>query len=242
MESGTRKIPDAEIIKKLSESKLFFGVPIDEIEDIITSKRGVISAYPKGEILIHEGETWNSVDVILEGVVSVKRLFQDGSESAVHLLRENGVIGMEFMQKADQKSQFYYVAESDVVTYGIHKWFFSDYRQLGPKVSFQMLKNLISILSHENIRQHRKLDVLSTRNLRERILVYLNYEQKKRKTMEFDIPYSREALAAFLCVNRSALSRELGRMEQEGILQTKGKRFALLQKQQNVTDTLLGKR
>ena len=60
--------------------------------------------------------------------------------------------------------------------------------------------------------------------------------------MEFDIPYSREALAAFLCVNRSALSRELGRMEQEGILQTKGKRFALLQKQQNVTDTLLGKR
>ena len=229
METDVKKLSDAEIINKLSEAKLFAGVPIDEIEDLVKSNRGHLSSYQKGEILIHEGETWNSIDVILEGTVSVKRLFQDGSESAVHLLRENGVVGMEFLQKADQKSQYYYVAESDVVNYSIHKWFFSDYRQLGEKVSFQMLKNLISILSHENLRQHRKLDILSTRNLRERILVYLNYEQKKKKQMEFDIPFSREALAAFLCVNRSALSRELGRMEEEGLLKTKGKHFKLLQ-------------
>lgn len=229
MESEVKKLSDAEIINKLSEAKLFAGVPIDEIEDLVKSNRGHLSSYQKGEILIHEGETWNSIDVILEGTVSVKRLFQDGSESAVHLLRKNGVVGMEFLQKADQKSQYYYVAESDVVNYSIHKWFFSDYRQLGEKVSFQMLKNLISILSHENLRQHRKLDILSTRNLRERILVYLNYEQKKKKQMEFEIPFSREALAAFLCVNRSALSRELGRMEEEGLLKTKGKHFKLLQ-------------
>ncbi|MBE6009790.1 MAG: Crp/Fnr family transcriptional regulator [Lachnospiraceae bacterium] len=229
MESEVKKLSDAEIIKKLSEAKLFAGVPIDEIEDLVRSERGHLSYYQKGEILIHEGETWNSIDVVLEGEVSVKRLFQDGSESAVHLLRENGVIGMEFLQKADQKSQYYYVAESDVTNYGIHKWFFTDYRQLGEKVSFQMLKNLISILSHENLRQHRKLDILSTRNLRERILVYLNYEQKKRKQMAFDIPFSREALAAFLCVNRSALSRELSRMEEDGLLKTKGKHFQLLQ-------------
>lgn len=228
MESEAKKMSNTEVVKRLAESKLFSGVPFDEIEDLVNANRGHLSYYHKGEILIHEGEAWNSVDVILEGSVSVKRLFYDGSESAVHLLCENGVIGMEFMQKADQKSQYYYVAECDVITYGIHKWFFSDYRQLGQKVSFQMLKNLISILSHENIRQHRKLDVLSTRNLRERILVYLNYEQKKRRSVEFDIPYSREALAAFLCVNRSALSRELGRMEQEGILKTKGKHFMLL--------------
>lgn len=228
MGSEEKKMSDPEIVKKLSGSKLYFGIPVDEIEDLVKSNRGHVSCFQKGEIIIREGETWNSVDVILEGAVSVKRLFQDGSESAVHYLRENGVIGMEFLQKADQKSQFYYVAENDTTIYSIHKWYFSDYRQLGPKVSFQMLKNLISILSHENIRQHRKLDILSTRNLRERILVYLNYEQKKRRTMEFDIPYSREALAAFLCVNRSALSRELGRMEQEGVLKTKGRHFVLL--------------
>lgn len=229
MESEVKKLSNTEIINKLSEAKLFAGVPIDEIEDLVKSNRGHLSHYQKGEILIREGETWNSIDVVLEGEVSVKRLFQDGSESAVHLLRENGVIGMEFLQKADQKSQYYYVAESDVTNYGIHKWFFTDYRQLGEKVSFQMLKNLISILSHENLRQHRKLDILSTRNLRERILVYLNYEQKKRKQMAFDIPFSREALAAFLCVNRSALSRELSRMEEDGLLKTKGKHFQLLQ-------------
>lgn len=228
MDSVTKKIPDEKIIHKLAESKMFFGVPFDEIEDLVKSNRGYLSHYQKGEILIREEDTWNSIDVILEGSVSVKRLFQDGSESAVHLLRENGVIGMEFLQKADQKSQFYYVAESDVTAYSIHKWFFLDYRQLGEKVSFQMLKNLVSILSHETIRQHRKLDILSTRSLRERILVYLNYEQKKRKELEFDIPFGREALAAFLCVNRSALSRELGRMEEEGLLKTKGKHFVLL--------------
>lgn len=221
---------DQEVIRRLAESKLFFEVPLHEIEDLVHANTGRLSWFRKGEILIREGETWNSIDVLLKGTVSVKRLFRDGSESAVHLLRENGVIGMEFMRKPDYGSQFYYVAESDTVIYSIHKWYFTDYRQLGEKVSFLMLKNLISLLSHENIRQHRKLDILSTRDLRGRILVYLNYEQMKHKSWEFDIPYNREALAQYLCVNRSALSRELSRMEQEKLIKTKGRHFILMQK------------
>lgn len=222
------------VIRKLVESKWFMGVPFDEIENLVNANTGYQTTYQRGEILIREGERWNSIAVVLEGKVSVKQLFKDGSESIVHLLCENDVIGMEFLQKADYRSQFYYVAEEDTVLYGIHKWHFSDHRQLGAKVSFQLLKNLIGILSHENIRQQRRLDVMSAKNLRGKILAYLFYEQKKRKSDSFEIPYGREALASYLCVNRSALSRELGRMEADGIIKVKGKKFTLLQGQQTV--------
>lgn len=228
MESESKVLSKTEQIALLEKSKLFLGVPQDEIAGLVNGNVGYLATYQKGEILIREGETWNSIDVILKGNVRVNRLFQDGSESTVHMLWETGVIGMEFLVKADYKSQFYYVAETEVITYSFHKWHFTDYRQLGAKVSFQMLKNLINILSHENVRQYRRLDALSARDLRGRLMVYLNYERKKKKSNEFDIPYSREGLATYLCVNRSALSRELGRMEKEGLIQTKGKHFVLI--------------
>lgn len=217
-----------ELIEIISNSKLMMNISIDDIEKMVNAKVGRIIHYTKGEILIREGTPFNAIILILRGKVSVKRLFRDGAESQVHMLRENGVIGMELLRKPVYGSFYYYVAQTDVDIYSISQKYFMKYDQLGEKVIFQMFKNMISILTHENMRQHRKLDILSVRDMRSRIMTYLYYEQKKHRSAEFDIPYNREDLASYLCVNRSALSRELSSMEKDGILQTNGRHFVLL--------------
>ena len=89
-------------------------------------------------------------------------------------------------------------------------------------------RNLLTILSDGNLRKHYRLAILAQRGLRDRVLVYLTMQAERRGTPTFRIPFSREELAAFLCVNRSALSHELSRMEAEGLIRFRKNEFTLL--------------
>ncbi len=84
------------------------------------------------------------------------------------------------------------------------------------------------LLSHENMRKFYRLAILSQRSLRSRIMMYLTMQAGQRGTNSFHIPFSKEELASFLCVNRSALSRELGRLQREGVIQFRGNQFTIL--------------
>lgn len=90
--------------------------------------------------------------------------------------------------------------------------------------------NLTSLLSLKSREMLRKIDVLSCRSLRSRILTFLNYWRSVAGSDTFEIPFDRQSLADYLCVNRSALSRELSNMKKEGILDYNKGRFIMYQK------------
>ena len=73
-----------------------------------------------------------------------------------------------------------------------------------------------------------RLAILSQKGLRERILTYLQMQATKRQVRSFEIPFSRDDLASFLCVNRSALSHELSKMQEEGLIRFHKNSFTLL--------------
>jgi CRP-like cAMP-binding protein len=91
-----------------------------------------------------------------------------------------------------------------------------------------LLKNILEMISNANMRQLYKIDILSKKSLRDRIVLYLSLQAKRKKTNDFLIPFNREEFAAYLCVDRSALSRELGRMQDEGLIQFEKNRFIIL--------------
>lgn len=75
-----------------------------------------------------------------------------------------------------------------------------------------------------------RLAILSQKGLRERILTYLRMQAAKRGVDTFAIPFSREELADFLCVNRSALSHELSLLQQEGVIRFRKNEFTVIRK------------
>ena len=87
---------------------------------------------------------------------------------------------------------------------------------------------LLVLLAHENMRKEYRLAILSRKGLRERIMTYLTMQANKRHTPTFTVPFNREEMASFLCVNRSALSHELSLMQAEGILSFRRNEFTLL--------------
>ena len=74
----------------------------------------------------------------------------------------------------------------------------------------------------------QKLRILSQRSIRGRLMLFLNIRAKRVKSFEFDIPFDRQALADYLCVDRSALSAELSKLRAEGKVEAEKNHFKLL--------------
>ena len=89
-------------------------------------------------------------------------------------------------------------------------------------------RNLLRIVSEKNLILNRKIDFLSKRSTREKLLSYLSAQAKRTRSAEFSIPFNRQELADFLCVDRSAMSAELSKMSRDGLIRYEKSRFRLL--------------
>ena len=86
----------------------------------------------------------------------------------------------------------------------------------------------MKILSVKNIKQNQKIQCISKRTTREKLLNYLYFQLQKNNSKEFYIPYDRQQLADYLCVERSAMAYEIGKLCKDGIIETKKNYFKFL--------------
>ena len=96
------------------------------------------------------------------------------------------------------------------------------------KYASQIYKALTFMLADENIKMMHKTELLAERGLRNRIMIYLRILQSKSGSERIDLRMSREQMAQYLCVNRSALSNELSKMKAEGIIDIRGSKVRML--------------
>ena len=91
----------------------------------------------------------------------------------------------------------------------------------------RLIRNLLAIVASKTIQLNQKLELLSHRSIRERLMHYLLGCAKKTDASQFTIPYDRQQLADYLCVERSALSAEISKLQKEGILESRRSWFLL---------------
>lgn len=93
----------------------------------------------------------------------------------------------------------------------------------------QLINNLLRIVASKNLLLQQKIEVMSQRTTRDKLMTYLMSQAKLRNSSEFTIPYDRQALADYLGVERSALSAEIGKLRKEGVLESTRSHFRLLE-------------
>ena len=91
-----------------------------------------------------------------------------------------------------------------------------------------VVQNLFFAISEKNRKLVQKLTFMSKRTTREKLIAYLSEEAKRQNSSEFSIPFNRQQLADFLSVDRSAMSNELCKMRDEGLIVFEKNRFTLL--------------
>lgn len=91
----------------------------------------------------------------------------------------------------------------------------------------RMIRNLVSVLANKVLLFNDKITHMSKRSTREKLLSYLSSESIRQGKRSFDIPYDRQQLADYLCVERAAMSTELSKLQKEGLLKTTRNHFEL---------------
>ena len=91
----------------------------------------------------------------------------------------------------------------------------------------RLIGNMITVLAEKNVRLMDKNRSLSRRSTREKLLAYLDIQARAASSREFELPFSRQELADYLCVERSAMTVELMKLDREGLIRVRGRRITL---------------
>ena len=182
--------------------------------------------YKSGETVFFEGDIIDKFCIVKTGSVRSEKTYLNGEVHIVDLFDEGSVFGLAFALSKSRITALDFVSneESEIVFVSMHSIRKS-------RFSNEMNTALTHMMADSNIKMGHKIEILAERGLRERIMVYLNVLRIKSGSDTVTIRMSREQLAQYLCVNRSALSNELSKMKKDGIIDFKGSRFTLLGKQ-----------
>lgn len=214
-----------EIIKNCP---LFENFSHNEFERIFSCIGAKVRHYAKNEIILCVGSKVDFIGIVLCGSVKILNETADGDISIDALLFPPEIFAESLACAEITSSPVTVMAaeDSDIMTL--------DYRKVitscGSACSFhlRLVENMLVIMARKNLMQKRKIEILSKHSLRERLKIFFEQQRKLTGSDKFEIPYKREELADYLCVNRSALSNELSKMRDEGLIRFEKNRFEIV--------------
>lgn len=210
----------------LRASRLFAGIPEEELGAVLSCLRTELRRYPKGAFLLRAGDTAESVGFVLEGSVLV---MQEDVWGNRNLLARAGA-GQTFAAYACAPGSVLQVsvtAETPVAAMNLNVRRVLELCPSACAHHSRLLRNLLGELAEKNLRFGEKLTLMGRRTTRDKLLAYLSAESQRLGKTEFDIPFSRQQLADYLAVERSGLSLELGKLRRDGLLDFRRSRFVL---------------
>lgn len=216
------------IVKLLAKSMLFFDVSEEKLNAIFYHLHGTIKNYLEGETVLFEDDIVDYIGIILQGSLFITKLFLDGEHSIIQHLKPLNMVGADIVCTNTKKSPYFIYAKEDTSIFFIPFEIIGKQGKINEEVRLCIMNNILKTIAHENIRKYYKIEILSRKSIRERILIYFSIQQKMKKSDTFSIPFNREQLSEYLCVNRSALSHELSLLQKEGILKTKHNMITIL--------------
>lgn len=210
------------------DSALFSGISSQDLSYLIGCLKGREQSFGKGALIELENDTIQRVGIVLEGQVQMIKTDHWGNEDLLTYVQPGEVFAESFAIQPDSSSyvSFRAAKPSRVLFLDLQPLLHVCERQC--PFHQKMVQNLFAQLALKNQQLMEKINITSKPSLREKILAYLSLQaQKQGKQRYIEVPLSRQDLAAYLHTNRSALSRELSRMKDEGLLDYDRSTFTL---------------
>ena len=212
----------------LKQCPLFAGMDEEQIAMLLPGLEAKVRACVKDDFIFHAGQSADSVGVVLSGGANVIQEDFWGNRTILTHVGPGQLFGEAFCCAGTEKLPVSVIAAEATGILLLH------YRKIitacPQNCSFhtELISNMMRILANKNIMLTRKMEHISRRTTREKLLSFLSACAVQAGGSTITIPFNRQELADYLCVERSALSRELGRMKQDGLLEVEKNRFVLL--------------
>ena len=219
-------LTNQDYICSIRKCYLFDGIKDEQLADAIKLLNGRIKKVIKDDYIVQLGGTIQYAGLLLKGKIESSFQNENFDQITMHTFTGGYLFGEGLVINHAKNSPVQVRAVEDSVVLFIDLEMIYAAADKSP-IRNILARNLIKSLAKKNLILNQKVRILSQKSLRDRIFIYLR-TLPKDKDGYVKIPFTQTALAEYLGVNRSALSRELGRMQNEGLLVIDGKRIKMI--------------
>ena len=209
---------------------LFRGIQTEEMRLLLPCLQARERRYAKGEVICRAGETISELGVVASGSINVMVNYYWGGSSIFGHFEAGQVFGETYAALPERELLVDVVAAEDcnILFLNLNKLLTTC--QKGCAWHHQIIRNLIRLSAEKNLSLSTRMMQTAPKTIRERLSLYLSEQAQRHRGNHFTIPYSRQQLADYLSVDRSALSNELSKMQQDGLIRFHRNEFTLLKK------------
>ncbi len=212
----------------LENSGLFHGISPEKLSEMLSCLQAFRREFAAGELVLREGELVQNVGLVLSGHAASLKTGRQGEELILTLLEQGSFLGVLVAASREKKSPVSVKAETPLSVVFFPAGRLSSPCEKGCPEHGLLVQNFLTAVAEKSLTLNDRIDCLVRRGVREKVQVYLMHMAKERGSPEFTIPLDREAMANYLNVDRTALSRELSRMKAEGLIDYRKSFFRLL--------------
>ncbi len=201
-----------------SKSALFDGIAPEDRKAMFGCTGYHVGTFRKGSVLAFEDESIKRIGIILSGTVDMVKEDLWGNKTMLVRMGKDEVFGETFACGEDSLSVVTFVVseEAEILFMPFHRMMRSC--TMACAFHHQLIENMVRIIANKNRELMRKVEVVSKRSIREKLLAYLSIQAQVQNSDYLQIPLGRVELAEYLCVDRSALTRELAKMKEDGLI------------------------
>jgi len=215
-------------IQKLQKSMLFRDMTESEITKALQVLEAQEKSYEKGETLLIAGTITERIGLVLEGSVTIESNDAWGNRTIIshvgngqvfaetYALLENEPMLVDVTASEDCRILFLRSGRIQSLNSSLEPW------------ALKHITNLLTISMHKNMILSGRSFHTAPKTIRGRVMAYLNSVSLQKRSREFDIPFDRQQLADYLNLERSALSKEIGKMRREGLISCRKNHFSIL--------------
>jgi CRP-like cAMP-binding protein len=214
------------VFEAVKSNPLFQGIAFSDFERMLSCLSARTAVFCKGDVILLSGNAVSFVGLILSGGVQIIKEDINGNVNILTELSVSELFGEVFACAGISHSPVTVQASEDA------EILFIDYKMIITSCSAacpfhaRLIENMLNLLAHKNLMLNQKIEILSKRTTKEKLLCFFDYQRGAAK--KFAIPFNREELARYLGVDRSAMSNELCKLRNDGLIRFNRNEFEVL--------------
>lgn len=211
----------------LHRCPLFQHIEESELTSLLACLGAAVRFFGKKETIFAEGSSARWIGILLSGSAQIVQIDYLGNRSIMAGLEPADLFGEAFACAGFEAVPVTVLAAEacEVLLIDRDRLLHGCASACG--FHQQLITNLVGILARKNILFHQKIEIISKRTTREKLMTYLMQQAKKHSSLSFDIPFNRQELAEYLEVDRSGLSVQISQLCREGLLTARKNHFQL---------------
>ncbi len=215
-------------IQRLKDTILFRGMTEEEITLALAGLRAEERQYKKGAGLLHAGTATDRMGLVQSGSILIESNDMWGNRTILSHTGQGQVFAVAYAFLENEPLPVDVTANEDCSVLFLRLTGIRAAENSSAVWAVKLLTNLMTVLSKRSLALSHRSSHTALKTVRGRVMSYLNAVSLQKQCREFDIPFDRQQLADYLNLDRSALSKELGRLQRDGIIETKKSHFRLL--------------